>query len=115
MKNHCDDELVKELIVTVCFSQPGLDTLIETFAKQRTIFGKSSLEENSKEKLCTQFTSDAFLKPFIEKYKEKFSEVEMIILLEIYQTNAMRKFLEIGKELMEPMYFAMQKHVEEIA
>lgn len=88
---------------------------IDTFTKQAAILGKNLGPEGSKDQLRVFFTSDNFLRQFIKPFREIFSEDEISSLLVMYQSPVMKKMLKHAKELFDPLYLIMGKHVEQIS
>lgn len=106
---------VIEMIKTINLYPKALDVLIDTFIKQAAILGKNPLENGSKAEMRSLFTSDIFLSRFTKRYKEIFTNEEIASLLAMYRSQEMKKVLENGKELFEPLYHAMREEIEKIS
>ncbi len=89
-----------------------LNVLIATFTKQASLLGKKIKDERTLSALTSQIQSDEFLAPFIVRF-ETFSDAEIKHLLNIYESEAMKKFLRSNEELFMPFYKAIQNAVEE--
>jgi hypothetical protein len=109
------DKNVIEMIKAMNLQPKALDVLIDTLIKQASILGKNPMEKVSKNQMQSLFTSDAFLGKFTDQYRAMFTDEEIFRLLEIYQSNPMKKLLEHGKELFEPLYHAMRVEIEKIS
>lgn len=109
------DKNVIEMIKAMNLQPKALNVLIDTLIKQASIIGKNPLEKVSKNQMQSLFTSDTFLGKFTDQYKAIFTDEEIFNLLEIYHSTPMKKLLEHGKELFEPLYHAMKVEIEKIA
>jgi hypothetical protein len=89
--------------------------MINAFIKQTAILKKIEIDEKKKNQLKSLFISDHFLEQFTEPFKKLFSDKEICSLIEIYQSNAMKKILEHSKDLLNPLYNEMKKQTEKIA
>ncbi len=96
------------------FPEKSMDAFIETFSKQSSIMGEGALNDQQKATLRKTFVSDAFLVPFAESCRNFFNEEEMSELVRIYELDVMQKVSRHGKEIIEPLYGAMQKEIREI-
>jgi hypothetical protein len=107
------DNVAIEVIKAIALNQKSLDVLFDTFAKQATMLGEDSLNEKSKSELKSLVVSEGFLREFIEKFKELFTKEEAEELLTIYQSDVMKKWFEVGENLLGPLYFAINTHIKE--
>lgn len=116
MNDHSEniDHIVIETIKSIALTPKSLDILLDTFAKQASLSGAKTLDENSKLELKSLFLTEDFLKPFVEQFKMIFSNDELCDLLKIYQSNAMKKWMNVGQNLFGPLYSAMNKKVAEM-
>ena len=102
-------------IRTIVLNQKAIDVLIDTFTKQAVILGSATLDAKLKEKLHTFFTSAEFLNPFADYFKTLFKDEEISQLIEIYEIDVLKKWLENMESVVSPLYKAMQSQVEKIA
>ena len=102
---------VIELLKTMILNEESMDPLIDTMIKQTEAFGKHP-KKSTKEVLKPVFTSEHFLMPFAEKYKDLYTDEEINMLLQVYKSEAMLKMLESSKLILNDLYPEMQKKVE---
>lgn len=107
-------ENATNLIKVIALYPESLNTLVDTFVKQASIFQKKDYSNIAKENLKENFMSSEFLKPFAERFNELFSPTEIIELLKIYQSDVMQKMAVYSKKIMNPLYEAMREKIEKI-
>jgi hypothetical protein len=101
------------LIKLIALNPKSIDLLIDTSIKRLNILGRKNLNFDKKH-LKAVFTSPDFLQQFVGAFCKIFSENEISNLIEIYQSNVMQKMHENSAELFEPLYKAINEHIDKL-